>query len=315
MNIADKLNERIKLLQAPIVVGLDPVVTYIPNIFKMEKENTIKGISEAIFEFNTTIIDIVADIVPAVKPQIAFYEKYGYLGIQVFEMTVAYAKQKGLIVIEDGKRNDIGNTAYAYADAHLGESDLFDEKKEKIFDVDFLTVSPFLGLDTIEPFIKVAQKYNKGVFVLVKTSNSGSDLIQSVVTDGGITISELLADIVNTEAQESIGFSGYSPIGAVVGATYPEDARKLRKRMSNSLFLVPGYGAQGGGVADVLPCFNEDGLGAIVNASRSIIFAHSKKYGNDCSMEEFKMSIKDATIEMKNSIYEALKTLYSSMCY
>ncbi len=240
---------------------MDPVINRIPEIyFKDAKgENELEIISNAILASNKDILDSICDLVPMVKPQIAFYEMLRHYGIKAFEETVAYAKSKGLVVIEDGKRNDIGNTATAYTQGHLG---VFKGKNNllKGFDVDFLTVSPYLGPESLDPFVNVCKEFDKGIFILVKKSNPGNSIIQDVISKNGLTISENIATYVNDKAQVNKGESGYSAIGAVVGATYPEDAKKLREIMPNSLFLVPGYGAQGGKSEDILPCFNEDGL-------------------------------------------------------
>lgn len=221
-NAADRLISRIKEKKAPIVVGLDPVIERIPAVYFTGKEGSFAGAASAVFEFNRDIIDAVYETVPAVKPQIAFYEMYGHHGIKAFEDTVHYAKAKGLTVIEDGKRNDVGNTASAYAKGHLGQVPLPGKMISSPFDVDFLTVSSFLGSESLEPFVKTCVEYGKGIFVLVKTSNSGNGLIQDALTEEGITVSNALAKLVAGYGQECIGACGYSPIGAVVGATYPQ---------------------------------------------------------------------------------------------
>ncbi|MGE5405406.1 MAG: orotidine-5'-phosphate decarboxylase, partial [Candidatus Saccharibacteria bacterium] len=268
MNIIDRLNKRIIELKAPIVVGLDPDIEKIPSFYFSDKQDTFQGVCEAILNFNKDIIDIVKNYVPAVKPQIAFYEMFGHEGIRTFEQTVIYAKSQGLIVVEDGKRNDIGNTAQAYASGHLGSVKLIHCEVRSPFDVDFLTISPFLGPESLEPFIETAKRENKGLFILAKTSNKGSGLIQDIRNQKGRSVSEELALFIDEKAASYKGVGGYSPIGAVVGATYPQEAHYLRKLMPKSLFLVPGFGAQGGTAVDVVPCFNPDGLGAIINASR-----------------------------------------------
>lgn len=241
-NIVDRLNEKIIELGSPIVVGLDPVLSEIPECYKanLEKsENKFQEISNIIVNFNKDIIDSIKDLVPAVKPQMAFYEMYGEYGIKAFNETVKYAKSKGLFVIEDAKRNDIGNTAKAYATGHLGKVDIGNGNFAESFGVDFLTVSPYLGLDSIIPFIEECKKNDKGIFVLVKTSNPSSADIQDKQDSNGKTIYESVASFVKKEADSLAGETGYSPIGAVVGATFPEEALNLRKIMSNSIFLVP----------------------------------------------------------------------------
>lgn len=209
--------------------------------------NPLSAVAEVIYKFNCDIIDTVAELVPAVKPQMAFYEKYGSYGVTAFEKTVAYAKSEGLVVIKDAKRNDIGNTAKAYADGHLGIVETLDGSYTSAFDVDFLTVTPFLGSESLNPFVDVCKKNNKGTFVLVKTSNISSGEIQDVITKKGISISQRIAKYVAEQTEFFVGKYGYSSIGAVVGATYPEEAVTLRKIIPKSYFLVPGYGVQGGG--------------------------------------------------------------------
>ena len=237
----------------------------------------------------------------------AFYEMYGHNGIKAFEDTVRYAKEKGLVVIEDGKRNDIGNTAKAYADGHLGMVDLGNGARIPSLDVDFLTVSPFLGSDSLAPFIDVCKEHNKGLFILVKTSNPGSGEIQDVAASGGLSISRIIAKYVAENAEEMIGAQGYSPIGAVVGATYPEEAMVLRRDMPNSILLVPGYGAQGADARDIVHCFNPDGYGAIVNASRSVLYAYEQKSAREtCTREMYQQSVTAAVATMRQDICAAL---------
>ena len=314
-NVADELVRKIIATKAPIVVGLDPALDKIPLLFKVGKSNDFSGVAQTIFEFNRAIIDVVKARVPAVKPQMAFYEMYGSPGVRAFEETVRYAKQCGLIVIEDGKRNDIGNTAQAYAQGHLGEVPVLSGELIPSFDVDFLTVSPFLGPESLEPFFDVTAKMKKGVFVLVKTSNEGSGTIQDVLANNGNSVSEELAVLVNEHAKGYVGECGYSPIGAVVGATYPKDAAALRKLMPKSLILVPGYGTQGAGAADVVPNFHDDGLGAIVNASRSLNFAYQNEYGEDCTLEQFYLATEHAVVKMQREIYAALKASCRNILY
>ena len=310
MNVVDKLIENTIRTKNPSVIGLDPDIGKIPACYKVnaKSSNPFEAVANVIYEFNRDVIDTVADLVPAVKPQMAFYEKYGSYGVAAFEKTVAYAKSKGLVVIEDAKRNDIGNTAGAYADGHLGCVELLDGSCTPSFDADFLTVTPFLGSESLHPFIEVCKKNSKGIFVLVKTSNTSSGEIQDVITSNGMTISQSIAKYVSKQADVFIGEYGYSSIGAVVGATYPEEAVSLRKLMPKSYFLVPGYGAQGGDAKDILPCFNKDGLGAIVNSSRGILYSHmSAEERSRCTREEYLNSVTNATIAMRNEIYYELK--------
>lgn len=318
MNIIDKLIEKTIETKNPTVVGLDPDISKIPACYKINNDNInpLSVVAEVIYKFNCDIIDTVADLVPAVKPQMAFYEKYGSYGVAAFEKTVAYAKSKGLVVIEDAKRNDIGNTAKAYAYGHLGVVETLEGSYTSAFDVDFLTVTPFLGSESLNPFIDVCKKNNKGIFVLVKTSNISSGEIQDVITKDGISISQSLAMYVAKQSEAVDGKYGYSSIGAVVGATYPEEAVTLRKIMSKSYLLVPGYGVQGGGAKDILPCFNYDGLGAIINSSRGILYTHmSDEERNNCKKEEYLNSVRNAVVKMQKDIYSTLKKDFPKMCY
>lgn len=278
-NFADRLVEAIKAKGSAICVGLDPRLNQIPKHITGEAAEEHKdhfvAAAAAIIEFNKGIIDAVHDLVPVVKPQIAFYEVFGAPGVQAYKETVDYAQSKDLIVIADAKRNDIGSTAKAYADAFLGMTDVYGESKET-FDADALTVTPYLGYDGIKPFIENCKEFGKGIFVLVKTSNPSSGDLQDLKMEDGKSVYEIMGHFVESWGADEVGESGYSSVGAVVGATYPQQAEELRKIMPHSYFLVPGYGAQGGGAADVKPCFNSDGLGAIVNSSRGITFAYEK---------------------------------------
>jgi len=318
MNVVDKLIERTIKTKNPTVIGLDPDVTKIPACYKRNcnDSNPLSAIADIIYEFNCDIIDIIAELVPAVKPQMAFYEKYGSYGVAAFEKTVAYAKSKGLVVIEDAKRNDIGNTAKAYADSHLGEVETLCGSYTSAFDVDFLTITPFLGSESLNPFIEVCKKKEKGIFVLVKTSNTSSGEIQNVITKDGFTISQNIAIYIAEHSIFCVGKYGYSSIGAVVGATYPKEAVSLRKIMPKSYFLVPGYGVQGGASKDILPCFNADGLGAIINSSRGILYTHmSDDERNSCTKKVYLNNVKNAVIEMQKDIYTTLKENFIHMIY
>jgi len=314
-HLADRLAEKIIACKAPIVVGLDPVIEKIPAAYFAPYDNSIDGTAAAVLDFNRDVIDAVCDMVPCVKPQIAFFELLGSAGVRAFEQTVRYAKEKGLLVIEDGKRNDIGNTADAYANGHLGRVRLKNTVTESPLAVDFLTVSPFLGEESLQPFIRVCKEENKGIFILVRTSNNGNRLVQDAKGANGATVSELLAHYVEENARASRGGSGYSAIGAVVGATYPREAAALRNIMKSAFFLVPGYGTQGGTANDILPCFNGDGLGAIVNSSRGILYACLPKLGENCSKENYRNAVRNAAIEMRQKIYGALRETYSKMVY
>lgn len=242
-NAMDLLIEKIKETNNPTVIGIDPVYEKLPNHIKEKYEDTLSGACGAILEFNKELIDATYDIIPAVKVNIAFYEMLGLEGLLVFKETCKYAKKRGMIVIADAKRGDIGTTAKAYSNAFLGKNKI-GEKEEEIFDVDFVTVNPYLGTDGIKPFIEDAKKYNKGIFILVKTSNPSSGELQDLKLEGGQTIYQKVAELVNCWGEELIGENGYSSVSAVVGATYPKQLEELRKIMPNTYFLIPGYGAQ-----------------------------------------------------------------------
>ena len=277
----NKLILNIKRTKAPIVVGLDPMLSYIPEHIKAaafaEFGETLEGAAEAIWQFNKEIVDKTYDLIPAVKPQIAMYEQFGLPGLMTFKKTVDYCKEKDLVVIGDVKRGDIGSTSSAYAAGHLGRVQV-GSKSYAPFDEDFVTVNPYLGSDGVNPFVKVCGEEKKGLFILVKTSNPSSGEFQDKLIDGR-PLYELVGEKVAEWGLSCMG-EDYSYIGAVVGATYPAMGKALRKIMPNSYILVPGYGAQGGKGADLVHFFNEDGLGAIVNSSRGIIAAYKQeKYG------------------------------------
>ena len=273
-----RLIEKIQKTKAPICVGLDPMLGFIPEeILKksfQEFGETMEGAADAIWNFNKQIVDHTWDLIPCVKPQIAMYEQFGIEGLKVYERTVRYCQDKGLLVIGDAKRGDIGSTSAAYATAHLGKVKI-GESLCRGFDTDFLTVNPYLGTDGIKPFTDICKAEDKGLFVLVKTSNPSSGEFQDQKING-VPLYELVADKVVEWGQDSMD-NGYSNVGAVVGATYPEMSAVLRKKMPHTYFLVPGYGAQGATAQDLKPCFHEDGLGAIVNSSRGIIAAYRQE--------------------------------------
>ncbi len=268
------LIDKIKKTDAPVVVGLDPMLQFIPEAIRkkayQEYGESLAGAAEAVWQFNRGIIDAIRDLVPAVKPQIAMYEQFGVAGLGAFQKTVEYSKACGLVVIGDVKRGDIGSTSSAYAAAHLG-SVRVGSQTFCPFDEDFATVNPYLGSDGIRPFLAVCREHDKGIFVLVKTSNPSSGEFQDRLIDDR-PLYEWVGEMVNTWGEELMG-DAYSDVGAVVGATYPETGKVLRKLMPRTMILVPGYGAQGAGGRDLKPFFNEDGLGAIVNSSRGIIAA------------------------------------------
>ncbi len=268
----DKLIEKIVDLQNPTCVGLDTSFGYLPDEMK-KGVTTFESAAEAIAEFNMNIIDKVCDIVPSVKVQIAYYEAYGHAGLQAFEYTVNYAKGRGLVVIADCKRNDIGSTAGCYSTAYLGKTDL-NGKQLRAFAADMLTVNGYLGYDGIKPFVDDIKKYDKSIFVLVKTSNPSSGELQNLKLENGKYIYEQMGELVSEWGKDSVGKYGYSEVGAVVGATHPEEAERLRAQLPNTFFLIPGYGAQGGSAQMLKVCFDKKGLGGVVNSSRGIICAY-----------------------------------------
>lgn len=306
----DRLIEKIKETGNPSVIGLDPRLEIIPahirdQAFKESGEG-FAGAAGALLTFNKKIIDAVYDIVPAVKPQLAYYEMYGLEGIKAFYKTVEYAKSKGLLVIADGKRNDIGSTAEAYSAAFLGRASI-GERPVPVFDADALTVNPYLGYDGIKPFIKDCTAYGKGIFILVKTSNKSSGQLQDMLTQYGKSIYEIVAEYVDEWGKAQVGEYGYSSVGAVVGATYPNQAKILRGIMKRAYILVPGYGAQGGTAKDAAHCFNADGLGALINASRSVMCAYqSEKWSGKYSEMDFDKASRAEALSMKAEINEVL---------
>lgn len=301
------LIEKIKKTNAPIVVGLDPMMNYIPSRITRrafaEYGETLEGAAEAIWQYNRGIVDAVSDLIPAVKPQIAMYEQFGIEGMRAFKKTVDYCKEKGLVVIGDVKRGDIGSTSEAYAVGHLGKVAV-GSKRYYGFDEDFATVNPYLGSDGIKPFVKVCAEEKKGIFVLVKTSNPSSGEFQDRLVDGR-PLYELVGEKVAEWGAECMG-NGYSYVGAVVGATYPEQGRILRKVMPKTFILVPGYGAQGGKGADLVHFFNEDGLGAIINSSRGIIAAYKQEQYASYGEEGYADAARAAVIAMREDIAQAL---------
>lgn len=303
--IIDKLIKKIVELKNPTVVGLDPRSEYIPSFILKESfekyGETLKGMSDAFYEFNKKIIDEVYDLVPAVKPQVAMYEQYGFYGMESYIKTIAYAKEKGLIVIGDIKRSDIQSTAEAYSDGHIGVVKV-GNTENVVYDEDFITLNPYLGYDSIQPYLSNCKKYERGIFVLVKTSNPNSGEIQDLVV-GTEKIYEKVGKLVSEWGTGLIGESGFSEVCAVVGATHKEQAKRLREIMPHTFFLVPGYGAQGGKAEDLAVCFNENGLGAIVNSSRGIIAAHQiEKYKNKYSELEFAKASRAAVIDMQHDL-------------
>ncbi len=304
----NKLISKIRQTGAPIVVGLDPMMKYIPGQIQekafAEYGESLEGAAEAIWQYNKGIVDAIYDLVPAVKPQIAMYEQFGVPGVVAFKKTVDYCKEKGLVVIGDIKRGDIGSTSEAYAVGHLGRVQV-GEKTCCGFDEDFVTVNPYLGSDGVKPFIKVCQEEKKGIFVLVKTSNPSSGELQDRIAEGR-PIYELVGEQVAAWGEECMG-DNYSYIGAVVGATYPEHGRVLRKIMPKAFILVPAYGAQGGKGADLVHFFNQDGLGAIINSSRGIITAYQQEKYAKYGALGYADASRAAVLDMREDIANALE--------
>ena len=303
----NKLILNIKRTKAPIVVGLDPMLSYIPEHIKAaafaEFGETLEGAAEAIWQFNKEIVDKTYDLIPAVKPQIAMYEQFGLPGLMTFKKTVDYCKEKDLVVIGDVKRGDIGSTSSAYAAGHLGRVQ-GGSKSYAPFDEDFVTVNPYLGSDGVNPFVKVCGEEKKGLFILVKTSNPSSGEFQDKLIDGR-PLYELVGEKVAEWGLSCMG-EDYSYIGAVVGATYPAMGKALRKIMPKSYILVPGYGAQGGKGADLVHFFNEDGLGAIVNSSRGIIAAYKQEkygmFGDENFGEASRAAVEDMIADIRDAL-------------
>ena len=295
--IIDKLIDKIKEYDNPTVAGIDTSFDYLPDDMKAGVKD-FKGAAEAILAFNKKIIDNICDIVPCVKVQIAYYEMYGLEGMRAFAETLRYASEKGMFVMTDAKRNDIGATAECYAKAYLGETQV-GESAYTAFDSDFLT-----GSDGIKPFLNWMDKRDKGIFVLVKTSNKSSGELQDMKLENGKTVYEYMGSLVEEWGKDSIGRYGYSAVGAVVGATHPAQAEILRREMPHTFFLIPGYGAQGGKADDLKVCFGKDGLGGIVNSSRGILCAYKQeKYAGMA----FDAAARQACIDMKNDLNRAIK--------
>ena len=301
-NAIDRLIEKIKETNNPTVIGIDPGYEKIPNCIKEKYDKDIKGACQAILEFNKGLIDATFDIIPAVKLNIAFYEMYGIEGIKVFEETCQYAKEKEMVVIADIKRGDIGTTAQCYSNAFLGKTKI-GEKEESIFDIDFVTLNPYMGIDSIKPFIEDCKKYNKGVFILVKTSNPSSGELQDLKLETGEEVYTKVAKLVENWGEELRGEYGYSSVGGVVGATYPEQIESLRKIAPHTFFLIPGYGAQGGKANDIAKAFDSNGIGGIVNSSRGLMCAYkSELWKEKYSEDEFEKATRAEALRMKGDL-------------
>ena len=307
MNAIDRLIDKIKQTNNPTVMGLDPRFDMLPKCVTDKYDKTLEGVSKAILEYNKALIDETCDIIPAVKPQIAFYEMFGIPGLEAFKETCKYAKEKGMIVIADIKRGDIGSTAQGYSNAFLGKTKIGDHE-ESIFDVDFVTVNPYMGTDCVKPFIEDCKKYDKGIFILVKTSNPSSGELQDLKLENGKEVYMQVADLVEKWGEDLVGKYGYSSVSAVVGATYPEQLEQIRSKAPHTYFLIPGYGAQGGKAEDIALGFDKNGLGGIVNASRSLMCAYkSEIWKNQFTEEEYAKATRAEALIMKEELQTAIK--------
>ena len=301
-NIIDQLIEKIKIMKNPTVIGLDPRYEMLLKCVKDKYPKTLEGVGQAIIEYNKELIDAIYDIIPAIKLQIAFYEMYGISGMQAFKVTCEYAKQKGMFVIADIKRGDIGSTAQGYSNAYLGKTKI-EENEQSLYDIDFVTVNPYMGTDCVKPFIDDCKKYNKGLFILVKTSNPSSGELQDVKLENGEEVYTRVAKYVEKWGEELRGEYNYSSISAVVGATYPEQLKQLRQIAPHTYFLIPGYGAQGGKAEDIALGFDENGLGGIVNASRSLMCAYKSDMWKDKFEEkDYAKATRAEAIRMKEEL-------------
>lgn len=294
-HFADRLIEAVKRKGNPCVVGLDPRIELMPEFIKSGRGPLTRDVVRSIVsDFHELVLDAVADLIPTVKPQLAFYEQYGIGGLEAFENTLNAARQRGILVIADGKRNDISSTAEAYATAFLSDT---------AFDADSMTVTPYLGGDSLVPFVDGCAKYGKGIFVVLKTSNPGSrDFQDQLLAATGRPLYETIAQVIDGAGRKLVGESGYSSIGAVVGATFPEDGRRLRELMPQAIILVPGYGAQGGTAQSAAACFHENGLGALVSSSRGITYAYASP---DISRAAFERTVRENTLRMIEEIRAA----------
>lgn len=306
-NMMDNLINKIKEKNSPIVMGIDPRYEMIPDIIKSKYPKKLAGFANASLEFAKKLIDETYDIIPAIKPQLAYFEMMGPNGLDAFRKIVEYAKLKDLIVIADAKRGDIGTTSQGYANTFLGETSL-DDYKEKIYDADFVTVNPYMGTDCVKPFIEDSKKYGKGVFVLVKTSNKSSGELQDLKLENGNKVYEQVAKLVEEWGKDLIGEYGYSSISAVVGATYPEQLKEIRNLAPHTFFLIPGYGAQGGKAEDIALGFDENGIGGIVNASRSLMCAYKADRWKDVYTEEqFAEAARAEALRMREELISVIQ--------
>ena len=306
-NQIDRLIDKIKETKNPTVMGLDPRYDMLPDCVKEKYGTSLEEVSKAIVEYNKALIDATCDVIPAIKPQIAFYEMFGIPGMKAFDETCKYAKQKGMIIIADVKRGDIGSTAAGYSNAYLGKTKIGD-KEESIFDVDFVTVNPYMGTDCIKPFVEDCKKYDKGLFILVKTSNPSSGELQDLKLETGEEVYTNVAKLVEKWGEDLRGKYGYSSIAAVVGATYPEQLKAIRKTAPHTYFLIPGYGAQGGKAEDIALGFDKNGLGGIVNASRSLMCAYkSDRWKNDFDEKDYAKTTRAEALRMRDELNNVLR--------
>lgn len=306
-NIIDILIEKIKETGNPTVMGLDPRYEMLPKCVTDKYPLNLEGVAQAIVEYDKALIDATYDIIPAVKPQIAFYEMYGIPGMQAFKETCTYAKQKGMVVIADIKRGDIGSTAQGYSNAYLGKTKIGDIE-QSIYDIDFVTVNPYMGTDCVKPFIDDCKKYNKGLFILVKTSNPSSGELQDEKLENGEEVYTRVAKLVEKWGEDLRGEYNYSSISAVVGATYPEQLKQIRQIIPHTYFLIPGYGAQGGTAKDIAYGFDKNGLGGLVNASRSLMCAYkSDKWKDKFEENEYAQATRAEAIRMRNDLNSVLQ--------
>lgn len=308
-NFADRLTDKIAEFNNPTVMGLDPKIDYLPQALRDKWMNEVENVEEAtalaLYDFNCQLIDAVCDIIPAVKPQHAYYEMYGIEGIKTLQKTIKYAQSKGMLVISDAKRNDIGATATCYAESILGKTAMIDNNEYAMFGSDAITINGYLGIDGIKPFIDVSLREGTGMFNLVRTSNPSAGDLQDLILEDGRTVYQAMAMKVDEWGKDLIGENGFSSLGAVVGATWPEQAVNARKLMPNAIILVPGYGAQGAGPDSAVASFTKDGKGSIVNASRSLMCAWKKR--EDLDPMDFAKATRDEAIDMKNKLNAALK--------
>ena len=302
----DNLIEKIQQMENPTVIGVDTRYELVPECVRNKYSKDLTGMCKAMLEYSKALIDATYDIIPAVKLQSAYFEMYGVEGIKLYKEMIDYCKEKGMIVMADVKRGDIGSTSAGYSKAYLGKN-IINEKEEAIFDVDFATVNPYMGSDCVMPFVEDCKKYDKGIFVLVKTSNKSSGELQDLKAEDGEEIYKKVAKLVNKWGEELIGKYGYSSVSSVVGATYPKQLQELRELMPHSYFLIPGYGAQGGKAEDIALGFDKNGLGGIVNATRSLMSAYKSDLWKDKFKEEdYAQATRAEAIRMRDELNQAI---------